>query len=213
MRLSLTLCLLDCLRIHCRTLQALADRTFCSCTPRQVVRCRYAVGHGHDPEDLGWLFKSRTTPGVYSAATGGAWQTIAQALPDRTTQQVWACGTRILHPNNYKVCALPGSSSPFLSGHTFQGTICWLGVGVGVRHPHPAPQQLQGVQQSHRLSPRFLYLRHRSRSQHGMRIDVTFNISPQSKLLLLFPALRVDDSSTCLHDAEPVEGGGGRAAA
>lgn len=64
---------------------------------------RYAVANGHSGEDLAWLFKSRTTPGVYSAASGGAWQTIAKALPDRTTQQVWACGTRIMHPNNYKV--------------------------------------------------------------------------------------------------------------
>jgi hypothetical protein len=38
-----------------------------------------------------WLFKSRTTPGVYTAASGGAWQQIAKALPDRTTQQVVKC--------------------------------------------------------------------------------------------------------------------------
>lgn len=40
-----------------------------------------------------WLFKSRTTPGVYTAASGGAWQQIAKALPDRTTQQVSCCWT------------------------------------------------------------------------------------------------------------------------
>lgn len=49
---------------------------------------RYAAAHGHSQDDLSWLFKSRTTPGVYSAASGGAWQQIAKALPDRTTQQV-----------------------------------------------------------------------------------------------------------------------------
>lgn len=52
---------------------------------------RYAAAHGHSQEDMTWLFKSRTTPGVYSAASGGAWQQIAKALPDRTTQQVCMC--------------------------------------------------------------------------------------------------------------------------
>jgi hypothetical protein len=65
-----------------------------------------------------WLFKSRTTPGVYTAASGGAWQQIAKALPDRTTQQVSYCmamspGTRTLTlPGEAsKCCAMPGAEN------------------------------------------------------------------------------------------------------
>lgn len=64
-------------------------RTQCtvSLTRERLPVDRYAAAHAQSQDDLTWLFKSRTTPGVYSAASGGAWQQIAKALPDRTTQQ------------------------------------------------------------------------------------------------------------------------------
>lgn len=68
--------------------------------------CRYAVEHGHSQTDLAWLFGTRKGQGKGSNALSkhrGAWQTIAEALPQRNPSSVWSAGTRMLHPDHYKV--------------------------------------------------------------------------------------------------------------
>lgn len=105
-----------------------------------------------------WLFKSRTTPGVYTAASGGAWQQIAKALPDRTTQQVSYCkdafsAGQVKCLSLQYVFLLVGTSDvnnwtvlqrAFMRLLIVPTLVIGCYAGVGVRDPHPAPLQLQG---------------------------------------------------------------------
>ena len=61
----------------------------------------YADEHSLSKEDLSWLFATRH--GEDRSKAAGAWQIVAQQLPDRTAKSVWACGTRMLHQYAYKV--------------------------------------------------------------------------------------------------------------
>lgn len=60
----------------------------------------FARAKGLSMEDLSWLFETRT--GASKALSRGAWNAIAAALPERTAKSVYAAGTRLLHPGNYK---------------------------------------------------------------------------------------------------------------
>ncbi|KAK9817342.1 hypothetical protein WJX74_005162 [Apatococcus lobatus] len=68
-------------------------------TLRKAVQS-YAEEHGLDQENLHWLFCTKSTG--MKGKQSGPWQVISKALPHRTTASVWACGTRMLHVNNYK---------------------------------------------------------------------------------------------------------------
>ena len=67
----------------------------------------YADEHSLSREDLSWLFATRHGEDRTKAA--GAWQVVAQQLPDRTAKSVWACGTRMLHQYAYKVSWCSGA--------------------------------------------------------------------------------------------------------
>lgn len=60
----------------------------------------FARSKGLSIEDLSWLFETRT--GASRGLSRGAWNAIAAALPQRTAKSVYAAGTRLLHPGNYK---------------------------------------------------------------------------------------------------------------
>lgn len=60
----------------------------------------YAEAHELSHEDTSWLYATRT--GKHRAQASGAWQIIAQALPHRTVQAVYAMGSRMFHEGNYK---------------------------------------------------------------------------------------------------------------
>ncbi len=65
--------------------------------------CRFATEHGFSTDDLSWLFKTGAPGTADKKRALGAWKAIASALPHRTASSVWSAGTRILHPDNYKV--------------------------------------------------------------------------------------------------------------
>ena len=67
---------------------------------------RYAREHGLSETDLSWLFatrKGRGNGGNAHSKHRGAWQTISEALPQRTPSSVWSAGTRLLHADHHKV--------------------------------------------------------------------------------------------------------------
>ncbi len=68
-----------------------------------MLATRYAAEHLLPADDLGWLFKTCAAGGADKQRALGAWKAIASALPQRTASSVWSAGTRLLHPDNYKV--------------------------------------------------------------------------------------------------------------
>ncbi len=82
---------------------------------RKAVQ-QYAEVNGFDQENLEWLFATRTTG--RRNKLDGPWQVISRALPHRTMKSVWACGTRMLHPNNYKVSLCLSTSARALHSET-----------------------------------------------------------------------------------------------
>ncbi len=71
----------------------------------KAAAAEYAKEKGLSEDNFDWLFNTRTTE--QRELTSGAWKAIANnALPQRSVRSVWACGTRILHPNHYKVSSI-----------------------------------------------------------------------------------------------------------
>ena len=60
----------------------------------------FARSKGLSTEDMSWLFETRT--GASKNLSRGAWNAVAAALPERTAKSVYAAGTRLLHPGNYR---------------------------------------------------------------------------------------------------------------
>jgi hypothetical protein len=124
-------------------------------TIRQAVQ-RYAAAQGLSVTDLGWLFATRKEAGRYRRDHPGAWQAIADSLPHRTTQAVWACGTRMLHPDNYQVCMGSQRSPPFIQsvGQSVSRSVTTQAAwACGTRMLHPDSHQ---VRMGNQLSPLFI---------------------------------------------------------